>query len=379
MGELARLFFKLGAISFGGPAAHLALIEDEVVARRKWLTHEQFLDLLGATNLIPGPNSLEMAAHIGYRRAGTPGLLVAAAAFTLPAAVLTAALAWAYLRFGALPEVGPFLAGIKPAVVAVIAVAMIRLGTKALATWPLAMIGLAAAGASLAGINEVLALFAGGFLGSLVLARWKTKAAAAAVLGSITATAHAAPLAAGVAAGTVASGASLGAIALFFLRVGATLYGTGYVLIAYLERGLVHRHGWLGQEQLIDAVAAGQITPGPLISTATFVGYLLAGAGGAAVATLAIILPGLLLVGLTNPLIPRLRRWAWTARFLDAINAASIGLIALVSLRMAAASATSITAILIAVVSAIVLLRWKVSPIWLVLGGAAIGGLTGAI
>ena len=394
--ELARLFAKLGCISFGGPAAHVALMEDEVVRRRQWLTREHFLDLLGATNLIPGPNALEMAAHVGYQRAGMTGLLVAGVAFTLPAALITAALAWAYVGYGHLPEVEPFLRGIQPAVLAIVFAAVCRLAKTAIRGWPAAVIGAAVAGAALAGLNEIGVLLVGGVLGTAFL-RWTqpsdglpSKPAAGVLVGwSLAATskpAAAAPILT-AAAGAVCAAAAivpLWQIGLYFLEIGAVLYGSGYVLVAYLQGGLVDELGWLSQQELFDAVAAGQLTPGPLVTTATFVGYLLGNrsgpaqaALGAATATAAIILPGLVLVAIVNPWIPRLRRWPWAARFLDAVSAASIGLMASVTVALAHTT-LAVRPIdwrnwAIALASAVVLLVWRVPAAWIVLGGALVG------
>jgi len=381
--ELARLFLKLGTVSFGGPAAHVAVMEDEVVHRRQWLSRDQFLDLLAASNLIPGPNALEMAAYVGYRRAGLAGSLLAAVAFTLPAALITMGLAWLYQACGGIPEVGPFLRGIKPAVLTLIVVAVYRLGKTALGDWRTALIGVAVVAAALAGLNEVATLLAAGVIGAvfLRLTQGRPPTPPAAPLG-----AWAVWLAAGGASGAaVASAAGAGAapgaaaplwkLALFFLKVGAVLYGTGYVLVAYLDQGLVAHYGWLTEQQLLDAVAAGQVTPGPLMTTATFIGYLLCGPWGAAAATVAIILPGLVLVILTNRWLDRLRSWPWSARFLDAVNAASIGLILPVVVALARSSLADWQSWLIAAVAAVAVLRWHAPIALLVLGGGLAGTL----
>jgi len=387
LGELIRLFLKLGTISFGGPAAHIALMEEEVVRRRNWLSREQFLDLLGATYLIPGPNAIEMAANIGYRRGGLLGLVVAGTSFTLPAVAITAALAWAYVGYQALPQikpwVDPLLAGIKPAVLAIIVAAIGRLGKTALRSWELAAIGLGVAAASWAGAGEVASLLAGGILGAVVL-RWLRPAsgeppksppdvaAATAAAGAGTSAAAAAAVAAGAGSAGVAT-FSLGKLALFFLKVGAVLYGSGYVLIAYLEGGLVDDYGWLTQEELLDAAAVGQITPGPLISTVTFVGYVVAGFPGATVATVAVVLPAFCFVALVSPWIARLRSWAWAGRFLDAVSAASIGLTAVVAVRLAQGILIDWRGWIIALAAGAALWRWKIPPAWLVLAGAIAG------
>lgn len=384
--ELVKVFGKLGTISFGGPAAHIALMEDEIVVRRAWLTREHFLDLLGATYLIPGPNALEMAAHVGYVRAGFLGLLVAGLSFTLPAAAITGAIAWAYVAYGSMPQVEPFLKGITPVVLAIILAAVFRLGKTALRSWQLALIGVAVAGAALAGANEIVTLLVGSLVGALLL-RWtrrevnsnreKTPGVAGvwASLGLSGGTAASAGLVGTGAVSAAAASVPLWKLALFFLKIGAVLYGSGYVLVAYLQGGLVQDYGWLTERQLIDAVAAGQITPGPLITTATFVGYLVAGWPGAAVATAAIILPGCCFVAIINPWIPRLRRWPWAGRFLDAVNAASVGLTAAVTVTLARGTLIDWRAWLLAILAAGVLWRWKVSAIWLVLAGAIAGAV----
>ncbi len=382
--ELTRLFLKLGTVSFGGPAAHIGAMEDEVVHRRAWLPREQFLDLLAATQLIPGPNALEMVAYVGYRRAGLLGSLVAAVSFTLPAALITVFLAWVYQGYGALPQVEPFLRGVKPAVLAIIVAAVYRLGKTALKNWQTGLIALSVAGAALYGLNEIATLLGAGVLGAvfLRLAEQKTEPPPTALLGASGAWVAAPGVAIATGASLTAT-AAVGAIVpvwtlgLFFLKVGAVLYGTGYVLMAYLKGGLVAQNGWLTEQQLVDAMAVGQVTPGPLITTVTFVGYLLAGPWGAAVATVAIILPGLILVILTNPWIARLREWAWSARFLDAVNAASIGLTAVVVVALAHSSLVDWRSWLIAAAAALTVLCWKAPLALLVLGGGLAGLLLG--
>jgi chromate transporter len=373
LGELAALFLKLGTIGFGGPAVHIGMMEAEVVRRRQWLSREYFLDLVGATNLIPGPNSTEMAIHLGFIRAGWAGLVVAGLCFILPAFLITAGLAWAYVEFGSLPQVAPFFYGIKPAVLAVILAAALRLGRTAVKSWRLGVVGVGVVVASLGGVNEVLALFVGGALGMLWLRLPKLKAqqrvwVLAALAGS--AALGAAPAAG--AAGTAVT-VSLWKLGAFFLKVGAVLYGSGYVLVAFLEGGLVHDYAWLTRRQLLDAVAIGQFTPGPVLSTATFVGYLVAGAPGAWVATAAIFLPSFCFVAALNPLVPRLRRSPWTAAFLDAVNVSSIALMAAVTLKLAQSTLTAWPAWLIAASAAALGVGWKVDPSRLILGGAVAG------
>lgn len=401
LGELVGLFLKLGTISFGGPAAHLALMEQEVVERRGWLARGHFLDLLSATYLIPGPNALEMAAHVGYVRAGVPGCLTAATAFTLPAALLSALLAWAYSRYGALPYVEPFLWGIKPAILAIMLASLARLAQGAVKNWQTGLVGLAVAGAVAAGVQEVGALVAGGVAGAVLLGLTqppslpptdpiRSPPVSSPPLPSDF-SAHSPPsphtkypavvppwLPAGfVATAAKVSGAAgpvcLASLTFVFLKIGAVLYGSGYVLVAYLRGEMVLQRGWLSEQQLLDAVAAGQITPGPLLSTATFVGYLLAGPAGAALGTVAIILPGLLLVLLTNRWIGRLRSWSWSARFFDAVNAASIGLTTVVGLFLIRTTLVDWRSGLIALLAAAAVLRCK-APLALVVLGAGLAG-----
>jgi len=360
LGELARLFLRLGLTAFGGPAAHVALMEDEVVRRRGWLTREEFLDLLGATNLIPGPNSTEMAIHIGRHRAGWPGLLVAGACFILPAALATAGLAWGYVRFGALPRVGHVLAGVKAVIIAVVLQALWALGRSAIRTPIAGAIAALAAAAALLGVHELaILLVAGALPAAHRLARSGTPAAAVLPL----------PLA------LAAPAATPGLVALFltFAKIGSVLFGSGYVLLAFLRADLVERTHWLTEQQLLDAVAAGQITPGPLFSTATFVGYLIAGGPGAAVATAGIFAPAFLFVAVSGPLIPWMRRSPAAGAFLDGVNAASLALMAVVTWQLGQAALISVPTVALALVSAVLLARWKVNTVWLVLGGAVVG------
>jgi len=375
LSELVRLFLKLGFIAFGGPAAHIAMMEEEVVTRRGWLTRQHFLDLVGATNLIPGPNSTEMSMHVGYERAGWPGLFVAGACFIGPAVLVTGGLAWLYVRFGTLPAAEPFLYGIKPAVIAVILTAVWRLGGKAVKDWRLAVLGVAVTLAVLFGVNEVLALLGGGVVGML----WLRASAGAggsgspgpAVFAPVTFPRGLGQAAAGTAAAV--AGVSLWKLGLFFLKVGAVLYGSGYVLVAFLRGDLVARYGWLTEAQLLDAIAIGQFTPGPVLSTATFIGYVIQGVPGAAVATLGIFLPSFLFVLILNPFVPKLRDWAWSAAFLDAVNVAAVALMLAVTFQLGVSTLTSWPAWAIAVLAAISAWRWRLNPAWLVVGGAALG------
>ena len=370
LAELAKLFFSLGVVGFGGPAAHIAMMEEEVVQKRKWMTPQGFLDLVGATNLIPGPNSTEMTMHVGFARAGWLGLFVAGWSFILPAAGLTLALAWLYVQSASVPDVAPFLAAIPAAVLAVIAGALWRLGKKAVTSWPLALIAAAVSAALLMGVREIPALFIGGGAGGLALALARGGGRLDTLSGQ-----GAIPLLAAVAQGAVAAAPSLGVLGLFFLKVGAVLYGSGYVLVAYLEADVVGRFGWLTQTQLLDAIAIGQLTPGPVLTTSTAVGYLVQGVPGAVVATLGIFLPAFVFTGLLHPLVPRLRDHVLTASILDAVNAASVALMAVVTFRLALGTLDTPAAWAIAVVAAALVLTKRAGVITLVVGAAIMGGL----
>jgi chromate transporter len=364
--EVAAVFLKLGVIGFGGPAAHVGLMEDEVVRRRGWISRERFLDLLGATNLIPGPNSTEMAIHLGYVRAGWPGLLAGGACFVLPAAAITGVLAALYARYGALPEATWVLYGVKPVIIAVVAQALWSLARQALKTPATAITAAAVAGLAVWGADEVALLFGAALAG--LLGRLGRPSAAAAPVA-------AAALAAAPAAAATTAPVSLGTLALIFLKVGSILFGTGYVLLAFLRPDLVERTGWLTDRQLLDAIAVGQFTPGPVLTTATFIGYLLAGVPGAVVATAAIFAPSFAFVAASSPFVPRLRRAAWTAGFLDGANAASVALMAVVTWQLGRAALVDWLTLALALVSLGLLVGVRINSAWLVLGGAAAGGL----
>ena len=370
--EVAGVFLKLGFVAFGGPAAHVAMMEDEVVVRRRWMSRQHFLDLVGATNLIPGPNSTEMTMHCGRERAGRPGLFVAGLCFILPAALLTGVLAHLYVTYGQVPRVEPFLLGIKPAILAVILGAVWKLGRKAISSVGLAVIGLAAMVAALAGLSEVLAVLAAGVAAGL----WRASRLAA---GSARASGLALLLAPVAAAGDP-TGAAVAPVKLFLvlLKVGAVLFGSGYVLVAYLDGELVQNLGWLTRQELLDAIAVGQFTPGPVLSTATFVGYQVDGLRGALLATGGIFLPSFLFVLLLNPLVPRLRRSPWTAALLDGVNAGAVAVMLAVTLELGRDVLVSWQAWVIAILGAVAVLGpRKVHPAWLVVGGAALGALLG--
>jgi chromate transporter len=371
--ELALVFLTLGAIGFGGPAAHVALMEDELVRRRRWLSRERFLDLLGASNLIPGPNSTELAIHIGRERAGWRGLLVAGACFILPAACSVLACAWAYARFGALPAAQGLLYGVKPVMLAAIVQASWTLGRSALGDARRALAGTAALAAALLGVHELAVLLAAGTLLGLWARRPGAPAAPAVVVASVAEKPHAVSLALPTALAATPLTVGLWPLFLVFLKTGSVLFGSGYVLLAYLRADLVVRHGWLTDAQLLDAVSVGQLTPGPVLTTATFVGYLLAGTPGAVVATAGIFLPAFVLVGLSGPLVPRLRRSATAAGFLDGVNSASVALMGLAAALLARAAVVDLTTGALALVAAVLLLRFNVAPAWLVPASGLVG------
>jgi len=367
LAEVARLFFKLGVIGFGGPAAHIAMMREEVVRRRRWVSDERFLDLLGMTNLIPGPNSTEMAIHLGYVRAGWPGLLVGGSCFIVPAVLIVLTLAWLYVGYGATPAATSALYGVIPVIIAVVAQAIWALGRTAVKGPLPAMLGILVLALSLAGLNELALLFGAGVAFMLVrLARRPTPAAMVAAVLGLPAVA--------LGQGTVAAtGVTLGTLFVTFLKIGATLYGSGYVLLAFLRNDFVHRLHWLTDRQLLDAIAVGQVTPGPVFTTATFVGYVLAGWTGAVLATLAIFLPSFVFVALSHPLLPRIRGSRGAGAFLDGVNVAALGLMAAVTWQLARSAITDWFTAVLAVASGVLLIRWRVNSMWLIIGGAAAG------
>jgi len=365
--EVVAYFFKLGITAFGGPAAHIAMMHAEVVKRRKSLDDQRFLDLLGATQLIPGPNSTEMAIHLGFLRAGWPGLIVGGLCFILPAVLIVTALAWAYVRFGSLPEVSSALYGIKPVVIAIILQALWNLGQKAVKGPLTAVAGLAVLVLYFLGVNEIALLLAGGL--TVMIGENLRRFGNGSSTGSLLLLAASGPSA------LAAAPFTLSMLFLIFLKIGAVLYGSGYVLLAYLRADFVVRLGWLTDRQLLDAIAIGQVTPGPVFTTATFIGFLLGGMPGALLATVGIFLPSFLFVAVTFPLVPRLRNSALAGGFLDGVNAASLGLMAAVTWQLGGASFVDLPTIATGLVSAVLLIRFNVNSSWLVLGGAAIGVL----
>jgi chromate transporter len=363
--EVAGLFLKLGCFAFGGPAAHIAMMEDEVVSKRQWMTRQHFLDLVGATNLIPGPNSTEMTMHCGYERAGKTGLFVAGFCFIFPAVAITLVLAWLYVKYGSLPEIAPFLSGILPAVLAIIASAILKLGIKAIKNTELAILGVLILTASLLGVNEVIALIAGGISGGLYffLKQKSTPTMAIAPF-----------LIVFLSAETVAK---LSAFKIFwtFLKVGSILYGSGYVLFAYLDAELVTA-GLLGRPALMEAIGIGQFTPGPVLSTATFIGYQLGGFWGAVAATIGIFLPSFVFVWVLNPLIPRMQRSKILRGFLDSVNVAAVAVMLAVLLVMGKETLVNWQNIVIALICGILVFGYKkTSAVLVIIIGILLGFL----
>lgn len=363
--EVAQVFFKLGCFAFGGPAAHIAMMEDEIVEKRKWMTRDYFLDLIGTTNLIPGPNSTEMTMHCGYERAGKGGLFIAGIAFIFPATLITALLAYLYVQYGQLPKVEPFIYGIKPAVLAIIASAILKLGKKALKSTELAILGILVLTVSLLGVNEVIALLAAGVLG---MAYFYLKSKTRSRLNTIS------PLFLFLGLNTITAKISTLKLFLIFLKVGAILYGSGYVLFAYLDAELVTR-GLLTRAELIDAIAIGQFTPGPVLSTSTFIGYQLSGFTGALVATAGIFLPSFLFVLILNPFIPKMRNSKLLRYFLDSVNVAAVAVMIAVLIIMAKDTLVEWQSILITLIAAFLTFKTKVSTIWIIIIGAILGFL----
>ncbi|RVT72805.1 chromate efflux transporter [Flavobacterium sufflavum] len=363
--ELAQLFLKLGIIGFGGPAVHLAMMQNEVVVKRKWLDEQHFLDLLGATYLIPGPNSTEMAIHIGHERAGVKGLIVAGLCFILPAVILTGFFAWLYKEYGQLPEMQPFLYGIKPAIIAIILGAILPLAKKSCKTISLGIIGVIVLALSLLHFNEIALLFGAGFLSlfwfsiksrSLIKSNWI-------------------PLGLLPVSKTTLVAASNWNLFLIFFKIGAILYGSGYVLFAFLDAELVAK-GLLSRTELIDAIAVGQFTPGPVFSSVTFVGYQINGISGAMVATLAVFLPSFIFVGLLNPLVNKMRNLKLFSVFLDAVNVSSVAIIISICIQMGRDTITDWRTVFIALVSVFIAFNYKkVNSAFIVIGGAFLGYL----
>ena len=369
--EVAALFLRLGTTAFGGPAAHIAMMHDEVVKRRKWLNDQEFLDLLGATNLIPGPNSTEMAIHLGLLRAGWLGLVVGGACFILPAMCIVMALAWVYVAYGATPTAAGVLEGVKPVMIAIIAKALWDLGRKAVKNRLTAGVGAAVLALTAFNVNEIALLALGGAAVMLAENAGRLRSARLRCL--------ALPLAAvGLpAAGAAAAGFSLSGLFMTFLKIGSVLYGSGYVLLAFMRADFVTRLGWLTDQQLIDAIAVGQVTPGPVCTTATFVGYVWGGFPGGLAATLGIFLPSFVFVALVHRAIPKLRSSVWLGSLLDGVNVASLALMASVTLQLGRSSMVDVLTVGLALVSGVLVWLTRINTTWLVLFGA-LAGLTRA-
>ncbi|MFN3753962.1 chromate efflux transporter [Flavobacterium sp.] len=363
--DIAKLFLKLGIIGFGGPAAHIAMMQEEVVVKRKWLTEQHFLDLLGATNLIPGPNSTEMAIHIGHEKGGWKGLIVAGLCFILPAVLITGFLAWLYKQYGQLPEVQPFVYGIKPAIIAIILGAIFPLAKKSLKSVELAVIAVLVLLFSLLNFNEIYLLFGAGFL-ALFLASVRNRNT---TINSVF------PLTFLQITNTTILSATNSNLFWIFLKIGAILYGSGYVLFAFLDTELVAT-GLLSRQALIDAIAVGQFTPGPVFSSVTFIGYQINGLSGAVFSTIAIFLPSFVFVALLNPIVKKMRNSKLFSAFLDAVNVASVAIIVTVCFEMGKETITDWRTVLIAVLSIAIAFGYqKINSAFVVLGGSLLGYL----
>ena len=363
--ELAAVFLRLGFTAFGGPAAHIAMMEDEAVVRRHWLTRERFLDLLAMANVLPGPSSSEIAIYLGYVRAGWPGLLVGGACFIVPAVLLVTAIAWTYMRIGALPQMAGVLYSIRPVVVAILLQALWRLGRAAIRDATSVAVGITAAVLSLAGLAPFTVLVVSGI--ALTIARRMKTAGTGGIAALL-------PLSTASAAG---SSVTLTSLFLVFLKIGAMVFGSGYVLLAFLRADLVERLRWLTEQQLLDAVAVGQVTPGPVFTTATFIGYLVAGWTGAAVATLGIFLPAFLLVAVSGPFVARLRESRLVASILDGVTVGSLALILVVTWQLGRAAVVDVATAALAIGSGVLLLRFQLNATWLIVAGAGIGMMLG--
>jgi chromate transporter len=362
LGEILQLFLRLGLTAFGGPAAHIGLMQREAVERRKWMSRAQFLDLVGTCNLLPGPGSTQVAMALGYSRGGWMGLCIAGACFILPASLMTLALAWAYVRYGSLPQVQGLLYGTKPVMVAIILQAIWKLGWTAYRRWPLALAGLACFVAAMLGAPPIAILLVAGGLALLAVGQRNRPTTAMGFAGV--------PIAA---SGGAVGATGLAPLFLVFLKLGVVVFGSGYVLVAFLKADLVDRLHWITEPQLLDAITAGQITPGPVFATATFIGFLLRGWPGAAVATAAIFLPSFLMAGMVGALAGHIRKSVLAAAFLDGVNAAAVALMAVVAIVLGRTSFIDGWTWVLGLVSAALLLRYKVNASWLILSGATLG------
>ncbi len=368
LGEVVLLFLRLGITAWGGPAVSEAMMHDEAVNRRKWLTDQEFLDILGATNLIPGPNATEVAIHLGLLRAGWPGFLSAGIVFILPGMVITIVLGWIYVRFGKLPQVGWVLYGIKPVIIAIIVQAVFRMGRRAVKSLFLAAVLVAATVLNLLGLEEMLLLFGGAAI--VLVVRWgkrlmKSGATAILVVPALIKT-HILALSTIVPFGN-------NTLFLTCLKIGSLLYGTGYVLLAFAKSEFVEKLGWLTNAQLIDAIAVGQAVPGPLVKSAAFIGYILGGLPSAIIATVGIFLPSFLMVALLSRMVRLIRKTWWAASFIDGVNAASLGLMASVAVTITRAAVVDFFTVMLALASLVLVFRYRVSSLWLILAGGILG------
>lgn len=369
--EIAAIFLKLGFITFGGPAAHIALFEEEIVSKRKWMTHEHFLDLVGATNLIPGPNSTEMTMHCGYHRAGIPGLIIAGLSFMFPAILITGILAYIYVLYGHLPEVEPFIYGIKPAIIIIVLSAVFKLGKKAASGWKMIIIACCVIFMNALGLNEIFSILLGGFGGAAFLLTTDVKKTlnSFAPFTLLLLTIFPPIIQAFEKAET-----SLTQLFLSCLKIGAVWFGSGYVLVAYFDGEFVQGLNWLSRQELLDAIAVGQFTPGPFLSSATFIGYQIAGISGAILATVGIIIPSFIFVMILNPIIPRLRKSKFLSKFLDSVNVSAVAVMLVVAVNLGVEVLIDWRTILIAIFSSVAFLTIKkINSAYIVLGGAVMG------
>jgi chromate transporter len=368
--EVGSVFLKLGTIAFGGPAAHIAMMEDEIVRKRQWVDKEKFMDLIGATNLIPGPNSTELAIHLGYERAGWRGLVIAGITFILPAMLIVLLFAHLYKSYGRIPEISNMLYGIKPVIIAIVFQALLRLGQSAIKSKKLSIIGIVVIALCTVGVNEVALLVGAGVVMIIITNGLKWLKGRIYSFSPIY-------LMAGTLVVPNAEMREFGLLQLFgvFLKIGSVLYGSGYVLLAFLDSEFVEKMHLLTNTQLLDAVAVGQFTPGPVFTTATFIGYLIEGTPGALVATIGIFLPAFILVALLNPFISKLRQSIIMSSFLDGVNVASWGLMAVVSIKLGFSAIVDIPTIILAAVSMVIIFKYKINTAWLVL----FGGISGVL
>lgn len=368
--ELSSLFLKLGITAFGGPAAHIAMMRSEVVDRKRWLTDTEFLDLLAATHLIPGPNSTELAIHIGLKKGKLWGLLLSGLCFILPAAVIVGTIAWVYVRYSQTPQLGWFMYGVSPIIIAIIVQAVLKLSKTALRNKFLLILGLSITGLSIAGINELLLLGAAAILVVSTRVKWRSI-----LTGSLFALASTTLLSNTLIATAQTVPVTLTRLTLFFLKTGSILFGSGYVLLAFLRADLTERWGWLTEQELIDAVTIGQLTPGPVFTTATFIGYLLEGWPGAVLATIGIFGPGFIFVALTQPVMSKLRESTIASGILDGLVVASLGLMAAVAWQLFLTTVVDIPTLALVITASLILAAWNPNSTWLILMGAVVGWL----